>query len=67
MVDLSSLGAFALLAALQGPGPSTGDPFPEADPIALVNGVEANVGDRVLVPVVGVDEELNLICGEAPE
>jgi ribosomal protein S12 methylthiotransferase len=40
---------------------------PEADPIVLVTGADAEVGDRLLAPVWGVDDELNLLCGEEPE
>jgi tRNA A37 methylthiotransferase MiaB len=38
---------------------------PEVDLVARLQGVPAEVGDRVKVRVEGLDEEYNLICGPA--
>ncbi len=37
---------------------------PEVDPIVIVRGIEAQVGERVRVPVRDVDEDFNLVCGD---
>ena len=37
---------------------------PEVDPIVLVEGLEAQVGDRVIATVRDIDDEFDMLCGE---
>ncbi len=39
---------------------------PEVDPMAVVRSAKGAVGERLRVPVMDVDEDLNLVCGEEP-